>query len=122
MGYRIPLDARGTIYLLHYSARTREARQHYLGWCSDVERRVAQHRSGCGCRETAKAVAEGLKLTLAQTWRGTPLLERRMKEWSREGRKGFAGICPFCMDDAVLPPELTRDLGPPSLRRYRVGV
>jgi predicted GIY-YIG superfamily endonuclease len=113
----IPADTRGTIYLLHYSARTNQRRQHYLGWSSDVVRRFAQHRSGCGCRETAKAVAEGLQLTLAQTWRGTPRLEQRLKEWSREGRKGFSGICPFCDGSAILPLELRDALGPPSLKR-----
>ena len=95
-------DALGTIYLLHYSGRTKQRHQHYLGWSSDVERRYAQHRSGRGSGETKKAVAEGLKITMAQTWKGTPLLERRLKEWSRKGWKGFAGICPFCQKEDVV--------------------
>jgi len=53
---------------------------------------------------------------MAQTWKGTPLLEGRLKEWSREGRKGFAGICPFCPKEDALPPDLVGALGPPSLR------
>src|SRR5664279_1780315 len=72
--------APGTVYLLHYSSRTRAGRQHYLGWTGDIERRVAQHRAGRGGRETSKAVAEGLKLALAQTWKGTPALEERLKD------------------------------------------
>ena len=111
-------DALGTIYLLHYSGRTVQRHQHYLGWSADVERRYAQHRSGRGSGETKKAVAEGLKITMAQTWKGTPLLERRLKEWSREGRKGFAGICPFCPKEDALPPELLSELGAPSLRVF----
>jgi predicted GIY-YIG superfamily endonuclease len=111
-----PDDALGTIYLLHYSGRTKEGRQHYLGWSSNTETRFAQHRSGRGAGDTKKAVAEGLKLTMAQTWKGTPLLELRLKEWSREGRKGFAGICPFCPKEDALPPELASALGLPSLR------
>jgi predicted GIY-YIG superfamily endonuclease len=99
-------DAPGTIYLLHYSGRTKHRHQHYLGWSADVERRYAQHRSGRGSSETKKAVAEGLEITVAQTWKGTPLLERRLKEWSRKGCKGFAGICPFCPKDDVLPSDL----------------
>lgn len=118
MGYRIPIDAQGTIYLLHFSARTRQGRQHYLGWSADVQRRLAQHRAGCGSHDTKKAIAEELQLTLAQTWRGTPRLETRLKEWSREGRKGFAGICPFCSVEPVMPPSLASELGPPSLKRY----
>jgi predicted GIY-YIG superfamily endonuclease len=113
---RYPSDhARGTIYLLHFSGRTKEGRQHYLGWSSDTEARLGRHRTGWGAWETKKAVAEGLKLTMAQTWKGTPLLERRLKEWSRDTRKGFAGICPLCARKDVLPQELSRELGEPSL-------
>jgi len=109
-------DALGTIYLLHYSGRTKQGRQHYLGWTSNTEARYAQHCSGWGAGETKKVVAEGLKITMAQTWKGTPLLERRLKEWSRAGRKGFAGICPFCPKQDALPPGLASALGVPSLR------
>lgn len=112
-------NAPGTIYLLHFSGRTNQGHQHYLGWSRDVERRIARHRAGAGANETRKAVAEGLKLTVGQTWKGTPALETRVKEWSRQGRKGFAGICPLCPGEKSLPPDLARDLGNPSLRiRY----
>jgi predicted GIY-YIG superfamily endonuclease len=109
-------DALGTIYLLHYSGRTKQGRQHYLGWTSNTEVRYGQHCSGWGAGETKKAVAEGLKITMAQTWRGTPALERRLKEWSREDKKGFSGICPFCPKEGALPADLASALGPPSLR------
>jgi predicted GIY-YIG superfamily endonuclease len=111
-----PDHAPGTIYLLHFSGRTEQGRQHYLGWSADIERRYAQHRSGWGSGETKKAMAEGLKITQAQTWKGTPLLERRLKEWSREGCKGFSGICPFCPREDILPSDLADALGPSSLR------
>lgn len=122
-GNRYPRDdAPGTIYLVHFSAKTSEGRQHYLGWSSDIERRFAQHRAGHGARETRKAVAEDLRLTLAQTWLGTPRLESRMKAWSRRGRKGFSGICPLCPREASLTPDLIRDLGAPTLQvRYEGG-
>jgi predicted GIY-YIG superfamily endonuclease len=111
-----PDDTPGTIYLLHFSGKTKQGRQHYLGWSSNSEARLGRHRSGWGARETRKALAEGLKLTLAQTWNGTPRLERRLKEWSRAGNKGFSGICPFCSRQDALPPELASELGAPSLR------
>jgi predicted GIY-YIG superfamily endonuclease len=113
-------NARGTVYLVHFSGRTSQNRQHYLGWSADVNRRFAQHVSGHGARETRKALAEGLKVTLAQTWRGTPDLEWRIKQWSRRGAKGFAGLCPFCAGGAMLPDALARELGPPSLILRRV--
>jgi predicted GIY-YIG superfamily endonuclease len=108
-------DTPGTVYLVHYSQRTSQNRQHYLGWSSDVSRRFAQHAAGRGAKETKKALAEGLTLTLAQTWRGTPALERRLKEWSRRGATGFAGLCPFCGQGARPPERLSRELGTPSL-------
>ncbi len=112
-------DARGVIYLVHFSGRTKQNRQHYLGFSSNLERRYKQHRFGSGAKETKKAIAEGLKLTVAQTWQGTPTLERRLKEWSREGKKGFSGICPLCAGTDDLPRDLARDLGKPSMRVYR---
>jgi predicted GIY-YIG superfamily endonuclease len=117
---RTPLDAPGTVYLIHFSGRTSENRQHYLGWSGDVNRRFAQHCAGKGSGETRKAVSEGLRLTLAQTWQGTPLLEQRLKAWSRTGHKGFRGLCPFCDGTATLPAQLKRDLGMPSLTRRQL--
>lgn len=110
----------GTIYLIHFSAPTRDGRQHYLGWSSDVGKRFARHRAGNGAHQTRQAVAEGLKLTLAQTWRGTPLQERRIKQERRRVRRGFACLCPCCARDDALAAELVRDLGPPTLRIQRV--
>jgi predicted GIY-YIG superfamily endonuclease len=114
-----PYHAPGIIYLLHFSARTTEGHQHYLGWTSDGEARLGRHRRGGGAQETKKAIAEGLTLTEAQTWRGTPALEKRLKEWHKRKRKGFSGICPLCPGETMLPPDLVRELGAPSLRvRY----
>ena len=105
----------------NYSERTVENRQHYLGFSSDLQRRYGQHRSGWGANETRKTIAEGLTLTVAQTWKGTPALERRLKEWSRDGRRGFYRICPLCPRQDDLPPDLTRALGSPSMRVYCNG-
>src|ERR1700677_4953036 len=107
-------NARGTVYLVHFSGRTSQHRQHYLGWSADVGRRFAQHSSGRGAHETRKALAEGLKVMLAQTWSGTPDVERRIKLWSRSGAKGFAGLCPYCDRGTELPEALARELGPPT--------
>ena len=111
-------DARGYVYLVHFSGRTKQGRQHYLGFSSNLERRYGQHRFGWGANETKKAIAEGLKLTVAQTWKGTPTLERRLKEWSREEKKGLSGICPLCPREDDLPPDLAGELGKPSMRIY----
>jgi hypothetical protein len=87
-----------------------------LGWSADVCKRFAQHKSARGAVETRKAIAEGLKLTLAQTWRGTPADERRIKEERRRVRRGFASLCPFCEVEDKLAADLVRGMGPPTLR------
>jgi hypothetical protein len=66
--------------------------------------------------ETRKAIAEGLKLTLAQTWRGTPADERRIKEERRRVRRGFASLCPFCEVEDELAEALVQGMGRPTLR------
>jgi predicted GIY-YIG superfamily endonuclease len=119
-GFPAP-DARGDIYLVHFSGRTTQGRQHYLGFTRNLERRYEQHRSGRGAGETKKAIAEGLKLSFSQTWKGTPTLEKHLKDWSKRGRKGFAGICPLCPKENDLPPDLARELGQPSMRLYQSG-
>ncbi len=113
-------DAPGIIYLIHFSAPTKAGRQHYLGWTSDIGRRFSQHKSGQGAHETKKALAEGLKLTLAQTWKGTPSQERRIKEERRRVKRGFACLCPFCERCDDLAAELVRGMGPPTLSIHRL--
>lgn len=113
-------DARGTIYLIHFSARTMDGHQHYLGWSANVERRFARHRSGRAAQETRRAVSEGLKLTLAQTWSGTPAQERRIKEERRRVRRGFGCLCPFCAAHDDLAAWLVRGLGAPTLKLRRL--
>lgn len=109
----------GTVYLIHFSGRTAAGHQHYLGWTTDVTRRLARHRAGYGAQETKKAVEEGLKLKLAQTWRGTPDDERRIKQERRRVRRGFGCLCPYCEADDPLAADLVRGLGPPELRVLR---
>jgi hypothetical protein len=115
-GYAMKLDpdARGTVYLVHFSGLTSQNRQHYLAGQPTSAAASAQHASGRGAHETRKALAEGLKIMLAQTWSGTPDLERRIKLWSRCSANGFAGLCPYCDRGTELPEALARELGPPT--------
>jgi predicted GIY-YIG superfamily endonuclease len=92
------------VYLLHYSAPTAAGRQHYLGCTSDLTLRLKQHRAG-RCAETAKAVEQGLKVQLAQTWSGSYSLERELKTWFRSTRTSFGVLCPYCAREGDLPPK-----------------
>jgi hypothetical protein len=72
-------NVRGVIYLVQFSGRTKQNRQHYLGFSGNLERRYRQHHLGWVAKRDQKAIAEeGLKLAVPQTWDVTPTLERRM--------------------------------------------
>lgn len=106
----------GTVYLLHFSGPTAAGHQHYLGWTTDLPKRLARHRAGRGAEETKKAVQEGLKLKLAQSWRGTLADERRIKDERKTVKRSFGCLCPYCQTADDLAADLVRGLGPPELR------
>lgn len=83
----------GTIYLLHFAQPISPAHtcQHYLGWCLDLDTRMAAHRAGRGSRLTQVAVERGIDFVIAQTWPGDRTLERRLKH-----RKEGPRLCPLC--------------------------
>jgi predicted GIY-YIG superfamily endonuclease len=111
----------GTVYLLHFSDPTAAGHQHYLGWTTDLPKRLARHRAGRGAEETKRAVSEGLKLKLAQSWPGTPVDERRIKDDRRAARRGYGCLCPYCQTADDRAAELVRGMGPPELRVQHVG-
>jgi predicted GIY-YIG superfamily endonuclease len=107
----------GTVYLLHFSGLTKRGHQHYLGWSCDVIKRFNRHRAGLGAKEVKKALGEGLKITLAQSWPGTPADERRIKDECKRVRRGFACLCPYCDVEDARAADLLRGMGPPTTLR-----
>lgn len=81
---------KGTIYLLCFSARFKHA-GHYLGWASDLEARLTEHRNRTGARLVAVIIEAGLTFFCARTWEGTRADERRLKN-----RKETPRLCPRC--------------------------
>ena len=57
----------GTVYLLHFSRPYRHAR-HYVGFTTDLDRRLRQHRKGVSSPLVRCVVAEGIEIFLARTW------------------------------------------------------
>ena len=80
----------GTVYLLHFDQPYRHAR-HYVGWASNVKRRLAEHEAGRGARLLAVVRAAGIGWQLARLWPGSRARERQIK---RQG--GHARHCPLC--------------------------
>lgn len=81
----------GTVYLLHFHTGYKHAR-HYLGWASQLERRLAHHANGTGARLTQVARAKGIEWTVARTWQHADrTAEARLKRHKHNSR-----LCPIC--------------------------
>jgi predicted GIY-YIG superfamily endonuclease len=77
-------------YLLHFD-RPIYGAQHYLGWATNVARRVAIHNRGRGARLVAQALAAGIRVDLVRVW---PDVDKaRERALKRIGPKTY---CPKC--------------------------
>jgi predicted GIY-YIG superfamily endonuclease len=77
-------------YLLHFDRPIYRA-QHYLGWATDIAKRVAKHRRGRGARLVAQALSAGIEVDLVRVWpEADQAKERTLK---RTGPKTY---CPRC--------------------------
>lgn len=90
----------GTVYLLHFHGKIADHAGHYIGWTSDIEGRLAQHRAGTGAKLMRAVHEAGLTFEVAGTWPGTKNDERRLKRRHNHGR-----YCPVCngLDSQKVP-------------------
>ncbi len=98
--------ATSVCYLLHFSEPYRHAR-HYLGSTTDLDQRLAGHRSGGGARLIEVITAAGIDFVLVRTWPGGRQRERQLK---KEG--GRSRLCPICCGRTPTPP--TSSAPPPT--------
>jgi predicted GIY-YIG superfamily endonuclease len=96
----------GVVYLLHLDRPLSplHTAQHYLGWAARLAPRLAHHEAGTGARFTAVAIERGIAWTVARTWEGDRVLERRLKR-RHEGPR----LCPICRTTARPRAVTTRD-------------
>jgi predicted GIY-YIG superfamily endonuclease len=81
----------GTIYLLHFDQKIGRS-QHYLGWTSNLDQRLEDHRTGRGGKTTARFRAAGIGFELAAQWSGSPDDEKRLKNKSQRS------LCSICKE------------------------
>lgn len=89
----------GHVYLLCLGAGIARGKQagharHYVGWATDVERRVREHVS-CGEKSSplvAAAIEHGNEVTLARVW---PDVTRAFERWIKN-QKHAPRHCPIC--------------------------
>src|SRR5436305_13660221 len=79
-----------TIYLIHFDEKLAHA-QHYLGWTTNLDKRLEAHRSGNGGALMAAVTQAGIGWRVVRTWNGTRDDERRLKRW-----KKIREACPDC--------------------------
>jgi predicted GIY-YIG superfamily endonuclease len=77
-------------YLLHFDRPIYRA-QHYLGWSTNVVRRVALHQRGKGARLVAQALAAGIDVELVRVWPQADKAEERALK-----RRVPKSYCPTC--------------------------
>src|SRR5262249_33453638 len=86
-----------TVYLIHFSKAYRHAR-HYIGFTTDLNKRLVDHLAGMGARLLEVVVQNGIEFRLARVWPGADRnFERRLKNW-----KGAAKFCPLCGGDDAM--------------------
>jgi hypothetical protein len=81
----------GTVYLLHFERPYAGPSRHYLGWTTDLENRLRQHREGTGSVATRRAFEQGIVFELVRTWLGDRGLERGLKAQGAQ-----TNACPKC--------------------------
>ena len=87
----------GHVYLVCFekqigTSNPKGSASHYLGWATDVEARMAEHRAGRGARILAACVARGIGFEVVRTWAGVDRsFERRLKRQHNAWRH-----CPRC--------------------------
>src|SRR5262245_62735893 len=79
-----------TVYLIHFNQRYHHS-QHYIGFSTNLDKRITDHLCGMGARLLEVITAGGIEWKLARTWPGNRELERKLKR-----RKDAPHICPIC--------------------------
>jgi len=81
----------GSVYLVHF-ARKYHGKQHYLGFSTDVPKRIKAHHAGRGAPLLGAVTKQGIPWRVARTWKKKDgFFEQRLK-------RGFAlkDLCPVC--------------------------
>jgi predicted GIY-YIG superfamily endonuclease len=86
-------DTEVTIYLLHFDRPYKGKMRHYLGFTSDLDNRLMNHRCGTACVTTKRAFDRGIGFVLARTWLAPVRMERAIKS------HGVVRSCPICTPD-----------------------
>jgi predicted GIY-YIG superfamily endonuclease len=88
----------GTIYLIHFDepvgnlSHALSQASHYMGWTSDLDKRLDRHRLGQGSSLMRHVEQSGIRWSVVRTWQGTRDDERALKN-----QKNSKRYCPVCL-------------------------
>ena len=99
------VDIPGTVYLIHFKTPYFHAK-HYLGWTTNVDKRINVHKKGLGSRLLQVIKGEGIDWKVSRLWQN---VTRRFERHLKEVRKNAPQLCPICRGeisyDALVTPE-----------------
>lgn len=97
------------VYLLHFDRPLSHA-QHYIGFTSNLNKRITEHRTasynGRPCKIMCAVYMAGITFSVARIWK----IDDGSTEWNSRGRKferqlkrrkNARLICPICSGDAA---------------------
>lgn len=94
----------GYVYIIELErpmGSTRHSARRYIGWAKDLDRRLADHKSGQGSAMLRAAVERGIRFDIVAYLPGDRALERRLKNM-KNSRRALAWmnsqytLCPCC--------------------------
>ncbi|OJW08019.1 MAG: hypothetical protein BGO49_20735 [Planctomycetales bacterium 71-10] len=100
----------GHVYLIHFQTRYRHA-GHYLGFATDLEQRLDQHRAGRGARLLEVVGGAGIGWKVVRVWAGDRAFERTLKRRKKAPKR----LCPICRGDTAYDDVDERGLRPPGM-------
>jgi predicted GIY-YIG superfamily endonuclease len=87
-----PDNTKGYVYIIHLARPLRGSKsRHYVGFSTQVEKRLWHHRKGTGSHFLREANRQGIPYALVVVFRGTKRDERKLKN-----RKNTPLYCPCC--------------------------
>jgi predicted GIY-YIG superfamily endonuclease len=87
-----PDSTKGFVYIIHLAKPLAGSKsQHYVGFSTQVEKRLFHHRKGTGSNFLREANRQGIPYALVVIFAGTKRDERRLKNC-----KNTAKYCPCC--------------------------
>lgn len=85
-----------TVYLIHFNRRLKHA-GHYIGFTTDLDKRLTDHLCGQGARLMEVLMLSKIEWKLARTWRG----DRKFERWLKN-KKDADWFCPICSGEAAM--------------------